>query len=644
MPMETIERVPFPWTEVTAATMPQGVEVCVWGRTCRFGNALFPTSITTAGEEVLAAPIRLAGGLDSSPLAFQCQGALLFSRDSAQATVCGWQANDALIVNATSRIEFDGMMRVDMVVTPRSGTSPRLARLWLEIPLKAERAALFHYWPGAWGSAANSGAVPETGLALAFHPFVWLGWEDGGLSWFSESCKGWRPEDANRHMEVVREGQETVLRLHLLDSQPPALPLTFTFGLQATPVKPMPDDFHEWRAFHGASYAIPTQPYEEGRPETVLDRLSERGVRTLVFHENWTPIQNYWETPQEAELRQLVAECHKRGIRLLLYFGYELSTLAPEWGDLADQVLVKNPEGGLMGNYQRQPEQRDYIVCYNSEWRDRLANGIAQALDRYGFDGVYLDGTIVPWGCANENHGCGYRDPSGNLQVTYPIFAVRALMKQLYGMIDSRGGVVNAHQSTCCVTATLAFCHSYWDGEQFMGGELAGDMLEKLPLPAFRAEFMGRNHGVPCEFLVYENPPDWTFEHALAVCLLHGVQVRPYSGAQLDLVSKIWNAMTDFGVGQAEWHPYWRNQQLLSVQPECVKASLYVNAGRALLVVANLSATEAVEAHVALDAAALGLPKLASARDFLTGEAIATDASHLQVKLPPMRARLVVLE
>ncbi|MFQ6113960.1 MAG: glycoside hydrolase domain-containing protein [bacterium] len=646
MSLEIIKWVLPPWTEVIAQTTEQGVDVSVWGRTYSFAKAPLPTSVTTVDEEILASPIRLVGTLDSKPIAFQRKGALLFRQHKAQAIVSGWQANDTLIVNTTSQVEFDGMMRVDMVVMPQRGTSPELSQLWLEVPLKCERVTLFHYWPGRWGSAENSGAVPKTGLALPFKPFVWLGWGEGGLSWFAESDEGWHPKDANRCIEVMRQGEEMVLRIRILDSLPPRLPLTFTFGFQATPVKPIEKEFHEWRICHGANYEIKNQPVEEGETETVLDRMIELGVKTLVFHEHWTPIQNYFKTTREAELKNLVSECHKRGIKLLLYFGYELSTLAPEWGELADEVLVKNPQGGLAGGYHRQPEQRAYIVCYKSRWQDYLVEGIAQALERYGFDGVYLDGTIEPWGCANERHGCGYRADDGSLRVSYPIFAVRRLMRQLYALIHPKGGLVNAHQSTCCVTPTLAFCHSYWDGEQFGGGELSGDSLQKLSLEAFRAEFMGKNFGVPCEFLVYERPPKWTFEHALAFTLLHDVRVRPGGfGRQLELMSKIWKAMTDFSVSSAEWHPYWRNQQLVEAQPESVKVSFYLRGSQALLVVSNLSAKQEVEGCITLNSSALGLSgAFTFARDAITGEELTLKGDNLRLILPAMRARLVFLD
>ena len=646
-----MEQVLRPWVPITAQATDEGVDVNVWGRRYRFANAPLPTDVMTAAEEILAAPMRLVGTVDGKSIAWEQSGAFLFRQDAAVAILSGWQASESWIVNTVLHVEFDGMMRVDMVVMPRRGVSPQLERLWLEVPLKPERATLFHSWPGQWGSAENSGAIPDAGMAVPFRPFVWLGWEEGGLSWFDESDKGWQPAEESRCIEVARQGQEAVLRLRLLDSTPARLPVTFTFGFQATPVKPIPTEFHDWRICHGATYGIEKQPVKQGGTETVLDRAAKLGVKTLVFHEHWTPIQNYWETNREAELKQLVSACHEHGIRLLLYFGYELSTLAPEWGTHADDVLVKDPQGELTGGYQRRPEQRDYIVCYNSRWQDRLVDGIARALERYGFDGVYLDGTIEPWGCANERHGCGYRDSDGSLHVTYPIFAVRRLMKRLYALVHRRGGLVNAHQSTCCVTPSLSFCDSYWDGEQFQGGELAGDPLQKLPLATFRAEFMGKNFGVPSEFLVYERPPDWTFDHALAFTLLHDVRVRPMGFEDpLERMAKIWDVMRGFGVGEAEWHPYWRNQRFVAVEPETVKVSFYLRRyiiprrNQALLVVSNLSPRQKAQAQVKVDLAALGLPDAPStAHDPIAGEGLVLEGDRLQVPVKPLRARLVWL-
>ena len=162
---------------------------------------------------------------------------------------------------------------------------------------------------------------------------------------------------------------------------------------------------------------------------------------------------------------------------------------------------------------------------------------------------------------------------------------------------------------------------------------------------------MGRNFGVPAEFLVYERPPHWTFDDALAFTMLHDVCVRPIGGtATLEKIAPIWNAMTRFGVSKAQWHPYWEANPLASAQPDDVKVSLYLGGGeakthRVLLVVSNLSAERETSAQVSLDLTRLGLPASgATAKDALTGEALTLEGDRLTVPLPPMRMRMVWVE
>ena len=81
------------------------------------------------------------------------------------------------------------------------------------------------------------------------------------------------------------------------------------------------------------------------------DELKEKGVTTLILHEKWNKSQNWFEL-SEFTRRQLVTitdECHKRGIKVLPYFGYELSILSPEWGALENKVTFKGQQNQLMG-------------------------------------------------------------------------------------------------------------------------------------------------------------------------------------------------------------------------------------------------------------------------------------------------------
>ena len=122
-------------------------------------------------------------------------------------------------------------------------------------------------------------------------------------------------------------------------------------------------------------------------------------------------------------------------------------------------------------------------------------------------------------------------------------------------------GRIDAHQSGYVCPATLAFAHSYWDGEQLAVS--SQNIKQSLNLDAFRAEFMGRNHGVPCEFLAYEKP-GWSYDDALAITLLHDVMVRPCGFVSVPRLAPIWKALDDFGFADADWTPYWKNPVAVS--------------------------------------------------------------------------------
>ena len=650
-----------PWAEVKTQVSNNNVEIKVWGRSYKFFNSAFPTSIVSADEELLSSPVRLIGMVNGKPLVWENQNVFSLQSNNLESVVSGCQSNNDLIVNVTFTVEFDGMMRMDIVLFPHpQNTSdkktPTIDNLWLEIPFN-HKTTLFHYWPGCWGNANNSGMIPDAGLSLPFKPAFWLGWEEAGLSWFAESDKGWRPAKDNQCIEVVKKDKEIVLRFRLLDTPPEKLPLTFTMGLQATPVKPIPRDFHQWRVYHyGTEKRLP----DKEAIDILINQIAELGVTTFILHEGWTPIQSYWKTSDGAKLKYLISEAHKIGIKVLLYFGYHLSTLAPEWTKMADDVLIKDVNGGLIGEFYylpkkiifyRLPDQTNYTVCHNSKWQDSFVNGITQALEDYNFDGLYLDGTIEPWPCANQNHGCGYKTTDGHLKVSYPIFAVRKLMKHLYSIIQAKGGIIEAHQSTCCITPILSFCHCYRDGEHLMDGRLDTETLKKLPLATFRAEFMGKNFGVPCRFIVYERPPLWTYEHALSITLLHDVLIRSVDKEGNEdfkvakHLSKICNIMSNFGVSVAKWYPYWKNEKFLKVEPEDIKVSFYKNGNRLLLVVSNLSGERNILGNIILNPDALELTTdFKLCYDTITGQHISLKDYCIQIPLAPLRARLIQIE
>jgi hypothetical protein len=259
---------------------------------------------------------------------------------------------------------------------------------------------------------------------------------------------------------------------------------------------------------------------------------------------------------------------------------------------------------------------------------------------------VYLDGTIEPMGCANYRHGCGYKRPDGSYAATYPIISVRNTMKRIYAICMAKpGSHVNAHQSTCCTTPTLAFTTSYWDGEQLGSVPHVEDPSTVLPLDTFRAEFMGRNFGVPAELLNYA-PKPYTLDEALSFSMLHDVLVRPGgAGAALEQISEIWRVMSNFGVDDAEFLPYWRNSDVVQTSAPNIRTSIYNRLDKGLLmVISNLGQADDPAAVAQLDLKKLGLDRREiEAEDALTREKLTLEKGKLTLPLNKLRMRMVLV-
>jgi hypothetical protein len=102
---------------------------------------------------------------------------------------------------------------------------------------------------------------------------------------------------------------------------------------------------------------------------------------------------------------------------------------------------------------------------------------------------------------------------------------------------------------------------------------------------------------------------------------------------QLTLAAKIWKVMDTFKRKEAEWLPYWRNGEYVTVQPEGAYVSLYRHPKNGLLaVVSNLSHREA-KVTVGLNLKRLGLKGKVVARDALTGEEVQVEKGQFTITL-----------
>ena len=659
-------KVRAPWTPLEVSASPEGLDVGCWGRTHTFTKTAFASRITSAGRRLLAAPLRPAATVNGEEVSWTRGRIAPVSAGPGQVVFDRrFESPSGLTVTARTEIDFDGMVRVDWSVT--STAVVRLDALSLEMALPEDRARYLYQFPGSWGEARNVGALPEGDLRLGFRPYLWLGDEERGISWFAESDAGFHVADTGGVTEILRREDRVVLRINHVTTPVKVVPgagsgggftgfgtedlepltpggvvtdrLSYTFGFQATPVKAVREDAWDHRIL------CINQSSTTGRLEvsdSLLDKCAAAGVRAVVLFEHWSDAEGYTSTPHGAEVRKFVADCKERGLQVLLYFGFLISDIISEWQAVGKDALIL-PKGGYpVFHYQPQPEQSAWRVCLNSAWQDLLVDGMARIMDDFGIDGVYLDGTEYPFGCCNTEHGCGHVRSDGSIAPTYPIFAVRSAMRRIHEVVRSRRrkGHVNVHNSTCMTMPTLGWATSYWDGEQFQGVGSGVDVAELLPLDAFRAEFMGRQWGVPAEFL--HAGAAYTFEQAWAFTLLHDVPVRPhYPDEQLDLAASIWRVMDTFGRKQADWLPYWNNENVVRVSPANAHVSLYRHPRNGVLAVVSNMDGEERTVTVEFDLARLELTPDAEAVDALDGEAIPMRNGAMELTLPTLGWKLI---
>lgn len=639
-------RIPQPFIPLRAETENGAHTVHVVGRDYTVGIDGMLTSVRSEGVELLAGPMRIVAVEDGEPSNWDTNypenesESFVERRSDEEIVICGARQSDRFIVDTCYTVDYDGCMDIDFKVMTRgqtvaqvfgiAETKPtlfKLDRLWVEIPLRAEAFSLFHMYPNSLmhtgdgglipqGEMTMSGRIPAVGASVPHKALLWLGDEDRGLGFFSETDCNWQPEDPEKAIELVREGDVLILRLRLLDSQPdgwdtdPArgmmtyLPVDFHFGFHATPVKPFPKNPYISNTFHlDCGIKIKGNYRDFLAAEGRFDKLKEMGVTTLILHEKWNKAQNWFSLSEYTrdQVRYIADECHKRGIRLLTYFGYEFSTMSSEWPRLRERILMKNEQDKREGGWWRVPFQRAYIACYNNEYEDMFIEGVTRLMDECHTDGVYLDGTHHLRCCTNTEHGCGRYDAKGNLHGVYTVRAVRRLFKRLYETVEARGGMVNVHGFGFINFTAIPYIHQNWYGENLQFSLMKGTSAD-LDLDYFRAEYLGRNIGAPVEFIAYENRPYWTFEQALSASVLHGILPRPNDiGHPLTLMSGVWRIFDGFPIAQSAWMPYWKNEA--KTTHEKVKVSYYrytdpAGEEKLLAFAVNISATPVEEVTV----------------------------------------------
>jgi len=554
-----------PWTPLRR----DGTAVHYWNGDVALPGA-FPAQVTSSGEAVLAAPVRLVGAE-----AAVWEAPAVIEDQPFRVTVAGQGRLGEVAAAYTTQMEFDGMLRVDVRLTPPPGGA-RLAGLAIEIPLRADVARYYR----------NPVCCEWDGKQLdekAFVPYGWLGNETRGLAWFMESAANWSVGPDQPALTLRREGDAVIVRLHLI-STPTALPgeLVYTVGLQPTPVRPPAANLYDWRfasgpQFKGSNLFV----YGWGQQISALNggllAFDPAGQRALV---------DRWRAAGKESLAYTCAQCTANASPEYQFF-------RAEWNQ---------PYGATFAGYKRLPDNAPYSivpVCPRSSFADFLAWRVREHIRNDWSGGIYtdIDGAIA---CDNERHGCGFKDAFGRSGRTWPLYAHRALSRRIYAACHDAGKLYFSHAHSHWYAPFNAFNDGWCPGEQYSSGVVGKPhfYMDEIPDRVWRTEFCSTSTGVATfllpqlgrlagEAALKDRAPS---EGCLAMALSYGVPLWAGSISQA-AVEEVWAVQQQFVMKGAAFVPFWEQREW-TVSDPAVRLSYWRQPGRWLLILTNPGAAD----------------------------------------------------
>lgn len=655
-----MDEIKFPCLEEKRENL---VQVHSFGRTYTYDGTVLPSSVLSQGQELLAGPMTFSLKSNGEEMVFTPATVLPTTYQEDSCTLVATTESSLFYVNTCVTTEEDGCTFANVTLMPRGftvrqifGLEPKELRertvehFYLDIPVRKDAVEFYHVPPDTKLTGdfpadmprelSFCDFIPKGGFASEFAAQVLLCGEKVGLGAFFTTNEGWSCADEKRVFEVIETENAYVLRIHFLDGTPESwgascknveiadrlVPVTFKFGFMATPVRQLPKRPFIERSFHVDCFKKIATNYEEffanpvveGSEEIGFDRLQRLGVKTLYIHEKWNDMQNspILTDRNARRLRFIVSECHKRGIKVVPYFGFEVSSLSPHFAQYGRKLMAyPKPDEEVTGSWNRWPAQRALRICQNGPWGEIFREGVKKIVEEYDLDGIYIDSMLGAFPCGNLEHGCGYVH-NGKAIPTFSSPGVRKTVKELYNFVKARGGVLNCHGYGSMTLPGINYCTAFWEGENFQNLLMHGTIRE-MPEGHLRALYTGVNLGIPVYSLCYSEPPVWTYSNAISMALLHNSMPKPVDISEpLEETSKLWDIFDAFPLEKAQWHPYFHDHGV-KVSNSGIKVSYYETDKEVLTVCSSVSMD--FDGEVELDFTALGFDKL---ENRMTGETV----------------------
>ncbi len=589
--------VPYPWTPVKY----DSGTISVWNRKYIFSNRPIPDKIIVAGKNILTAPVslKLTAGKktliwDSSPVKVveHTPTAIVIQKNA--------KLGDLDICVITS-IEFDGMMRIDLKLSPLDKKTITIDKLSLLIPVKKEYSYLYHK-TGTWSEAYWGKTEKAVNDKDIFRNYYWMGNDDIGLCWFTDRKTGWS-NDGKPMTGIRKQGNAYVgFMIPVGIAKKLSKVWKLTFGLEATPSRP-----HEFIKAYTTVVRMNSADFNLKLPS-----FPDTRTAVAVFpkgNSNYPPISG-----MEEYYKKMFASMHKNGLSPVQYQYIDSGTDMPVhkimWGEWASTMPA---------SYYQWSRAKTMNTCMRSSHLDYVMSTINLMSKEYDMDGFYFDGVI--------GRDCERADVHGSdcQKGIWPIFISRERIKRALQIIRRNKGKDSIAYLHCSST-NIAPLDGL--GDVLLKGENYGTPIpyERLTYDVMRAQFgkqLGPHIVVLPQLTKKQMIPTGKF---VGLMMLHGVDYHHGWLPPKDrrkLVYPSWRIMGKFGYPkQTQFFPYFKQKAFTDKQGKPISFYLNKKTGKYLLILANQSAKE-VQFNIVYHSSAAPLKdKLTSAVERMSNDKV----------------------
>lgn len=610
--------------------------------------------VKSRGQKILSGPMLMEVESGGKNLSWISGTSKLVDRNREKAVFESRSENDFFMLKTKSTIEYDGFMKIEMDMVPKS--EKEIDRFSMVVPMPAEVAYLMHACneiirsSPAGNIPQGTGQVWENRLMPSytktkFVPYIWLGGEEKGICWMADDEKDWVVNPKKPSFEIIRQKDQVFLKIHFMNDRVVlSRDRKFVFALMATPVKPMPEGHRRWgftwwhntgmpenyiffgnTLFYGAeTFADPFPKDRDFSIFTGLKKTLEAGVideavlnRFLAKYprDNENDKRRRDGLLEAFNVMKKCASNQNNNIGVMQYMDpMHVNTGLPESDYFRGEWRVR-PERSMYTNlgiplYLVQPTTRSYQDFLLYYYDKTLRTGLVKILyyDEVGF-------SIYP--SYNPAIGKGYINDQGERMGSRSLFELRDFFKRVALLYRKHGmyPMVIAHTTNQFIIPSLSFVNMIIDWEDKF--DSPDTFLKRFPDDFIRAETMGLQNGsVSFTLGVSNNTTKYTSAQLQrsywALNLLNGL--RNWGIQNQPLV--------DFGYWADDciFVPYWEKKSFVKASSEKIKISYYSRKDSAFIILVNYG--EAGDFSVSVDLSAFGLPQDVKATDPETKKAI----------------------